>query len=98
MPGGMARRNIIGGHGLKGPLADGDDEDSTIEGMDGQGVFLNGKGTVATETDTSTIASSEKTSSRKGRAAKGAKVQREFLKQKNFFSGPLLPSEVCYLP
>lgn len=93
MPGVMTRGNIIKGHKLEGPLADGD-EDSAIEGVDGHDVSQYGKGTDATETDTSTIASSGKTSSRKGHTEKGAKLQHEFLKQQNSFSGPLLPSEV----
>ncbi|XP_031391419.1 DNA-directed RNA polymerase I subunit 1 [Punica granatum] len=93
MSGAETRANIIKGRELKGPLADGDDEDSVLEAEDEQNVGLYGKGVDTTETDTSTIAS-EKTNTGKGHGKKGAKVPREYLKQKHFFSGPLLPSTV----
>ncbi|KAK4790310.1 hypothetical protein SAY86_017614 [Trapa natans] len=91
MPDGMTRGNIIKGHMLEGPLAD-EDEDSTMEGV--VDFSLYGKDTVSAETDASTIASSGKTSSKKGHYESRAKLQHQFSKQKRSFSGPLLPSEM----
>lgn len=78
---------------MKGPLADGDD---LLEVEDNEDIALLGQVADTSEPDSPTVTSSEKSSGRKkGRVGKDDKFAEEFVRQKKFFKGPLLPSEVC---
>ncbi|KAF7850854.1 hypothetical protein BT93_L4940 [Corymbia citriodora subsp. variegata] len=83
MTGAQTRGNIIRGTKMDGPFFDGDGE---IESQDG--------GNEA-ETQSSTFASPNSIGiAKKGHRRKGQSLSNEYIKQKKFFSGPLLPSEV----
>lgn len=91
MTGAQTRGNIIRGNKMDGPFLDGDGEMESLEGA-----FLQDDGGNEAETQSSTFASPDGIGiAKKGqKKRKGQSLSDEYIKQKNFFSGPLLPSEV----
>uniref|UniRef100_A0A5B7B2D8 DNA-directed RNA polymerase subunit n=1 Tax=Davidia involucrata TaxID=16924 RepID=A0A5B7B2D8_DAVIN len=94
MSGVHTRANIIRDCKLEGPYSGGAEEKPASEVVNANDSPL-GNGLDPAETDTFTTGSDgieDSVTKKNGR--KGKRVPLEFIKQKNFFSGPLLPSEV----
>ena len=94
----QTRANIIRGSKLERPLSGVVEEKSSSEVENVNDMFPWGDGVDTAETHSSIAPTDgiQDTVAKKVQR-KGAEVPTEYFKQKSFFSGPLLPSEVCFL-
>lgn len=96
MTGAQTRGNIIRGNKLDGPFLDGAGEENMSEMENSEGAGLHDNGRNEAETQSSTFVSPDSIGiAKKGHRRKGQSLSDEYIKQKNFFSRPLLPLEVC---
>jgi DNA-directed RNA polymerase I subunit RPA1 len=98
MSGGNARRNVIQGCKVGRSLTGGTNGKTLLEVQNTNDKTPLGDvvDTAETETSSATSSGAQDSPTRRHRR-KGGEVPLEFFKQKGLFSGPLLPSEVCYL-
>ncbi|XP_048138660.1 DNA-directed RNA polymerase I subunit 1 isoform X2 [Rhodamnia argentea] len=95
MTGAQTRGNIIRGNKLDGQFLDGVGKENLSEMENIEGVALQNDGGNEAETPSSTFASPDSIGiAKKGHKRRGQSLSDEYIRQKNFFSGPLLPSEV----
>ena len=87
MSGAYSRSNIIRGCKLERPDHD-EEEDNSSE--------VENVNEYAFENDTATSNGTEDFAQKRHVKSKGKSAPEEHSKQKNLFSGPLLPSEVCF--